>query len=148
MAAPNAWILDLGTSFRAAIGSRELVQIVEAPTTFLVPLTPTYSRHVVFWQKRMVPVMDLSIRLGGPPTEHTLLALVGYQDPCDQTVGVGAIVLATPPVRITVNDSQATALDQQGPCWKELAISCFERDGMVIPVLHLSRMFGIGMRHN
>ena len=64
MSGINAWLLDFGITFRAAIGVRELVQILDGAATFTVPLTHAHSRRVVFWQKRMLPVMDLAIRVG------------------------------------------------------------------------------------
>ena len=142
MAAANAWLLDLGDAMHAAIGMRELVQIIEAPITFAVPLTPAHSSNVMFWQKRMVPVLDLSIRLDNKASKGKLMAIVGYHDAANQTAGLGAIILAAPPVRIAVDDAQACTLDEDMARWHELANSSFKQEREVIPVLHLSRLFG------
>jgi chemotaxis signal transduction protein len=142
MTSANAWLLDLGDAMHAAIGIRELVQIIEAPATFSVPLTPAHSRNIMFWQKRMVPVFDLSIRLDNKASKGTLMAIVGYHDATNQTAGLGAIILAAPPVRIAVDDAQACTLDEDMARWHELANSSFKQEGEVIPVLHLSRLFG------
>jgi hypothetical protein len=142
MTTSQAWLLDLGASMVAAIGVRELVQIVDAPLTFAVPLTPACSRHVMFWQKRMLPVLDLSIRLNAQASAGKLLAIIAYQNSKEGGVGLGAIRLASPPVRITVDDDQACPLEQHMVCWFALANSSFQQNGAVIPVLHLSRLFG------
>ena len=141
MSSATAWLLDLGGLGQVAIGMRELVQIVDAPNTFIVPLTPAYSHKVMFWQKRMVPILDLSIKLNSTESKGQLLAIVGYQDKESGNAGLGAIILATPPVRIAVDDEQACSLDQAMAHWRELANASFSQNGAVIPVLHLSRLF-------
>lgn len=144
MAIAHAWLLDFGLSMRAAIGIRELLQIIDAPVTFTVPLSPAYSRRVVFWQNRLLPVMDMSARLGAPPTAGTLLILVGFQASLGQAAQLGAIVLAAPPQKLLVDDTQAGSLPEcsgGGGDWRRLAISSFERDGAQIPVLNLASVF-------
>ena len=141
MSSATAWLLDLGGSMQVAIGMRELVQIVDAPSTFTVPLTPACSRKVMFWQKRMVPVLDLSIKLNSTESKGQLLAIVGYEDTENGSAGLGAIILAAPPVRISVDDEQACNLDQNMAHWRGLANASFSQNGAVIPVLHLSRLF-------
>ena len=142
MSSANAWLLNLGCDMQVAIGMRELVQIIDAPNTFTVPLTPACSRKVMFWQKRMVPVLDLSIKLNSTERKGQLLAIVGYQDQESGSAGLGAIILSAPPVRISVDDEQACKLDEHMAQWRELANASFSQNGAVIPVLHLSRLFG------
>lgn len=146
MSTANAWLLDLGDAMRVAIGMRELVQIIEAPNTFSVPLAPASCSKVMFWQKRMLPVLDLSIRLNQGANKRaskgSLFAIVAYQDKESSDAKLGAICLTAPPVRIAVDDAQACVLEQEMACWRELANASFSREGAVIPVLHLSRLFG------
>ena len=111
MPEPNAWLLDLGHSMRAAIGSRELVQIVENPVLHAVPLTPDHARHVLIWQKHLVPVISLSMRVAALAADHSLVALVAYQEVGHHVPKLGAAFLASPPRRIEVSDAQATAQD-------------------------------------
>lgn len=141
MSIAHAWILNLDETVRVAIGMRELVQIIETPNKFSVPLTPAYSRNVIFWQKRMLPVLDLSIRLGQRASIGKLVAIVGYQDEVDKSVGLGAILLSGPPARFEVDDSRACALGDAMGHWRELSEACFSMEGAVIPILHLSRLF-------
>lgn len=137
----NAWLLDLGCSMRAAIGSRELVQIVENPVLHAVPLTPAHGCHVLIWQKHLVPVISLSMRVAALVTEHSLVALVAYQEFVHQVPKLGAVFVASPPMRIAVSDAQARAQEDCLADWKGLASSCFEREGALVPVLHLNRLF-------
>jgi chemotaxis signal transduction protein len=141
MSSANAWLLDIGESMRVAIGMRELVQIIELPNTFGVPLAPASSNKVMFWQKRLLPVLDLSIRLNHTESRGNLLAIVAYQERESAAAGLAAIIVTAPPVRITVDDAQACTLDENMADWRELANASFTREGGVIPVLHLSRLF-------
>ena len=145
MSNANAWLLDIGGAVQVAIGMRELVQIVDAPNTFTVPLTPACNRKVMFWQKRMVPVLDLSIKLDSTESHGQLLAIVGYADRESGNAELGAIILSAPPVRILVDDEQACRLDEHMAPWREVANASFSQNGAVIPVLHLSRLFAGSM---
>lgn len=141
MSIATAWLLDVGDGKRVAIGQRELIQIIDAPDSFEVPLAPSHMREVIFWQERVVPVMQLPLRLGGQACTGNILALVAYHDQLSNSAGLGAIHLSAPPVRVLVDDSQASDLEDEHPAWQEMAISCFDQQGSRIPVLHLSRIF-------
>ncbi len=141
--AANAWLLETGLPTPMAIGQRELLQIIDAPQTFSVPLCPQHARHVLFWQQRMVPVLDLAQRMGQQTESavQNLLALVGFQDSKSGVFHLGAIVLNKPPRKIAVCDEQALPADDLPRNWRQMALACFEHEGMAIPVLHLGRVF-------
>ena len=138
----NAWLLDFGGSCQAAVGLRELQHLVDTPASFAVPCTPAYCRRVVLWQERLLPVMDIAVRLGGTSSATSFLGVVGYQRQRGEHPQFGALALASPPRQLAVTDDQACGLPEEGGAWRELAISCFEHQGMPIPVLNLNRIFG------
>jgi chemotaxis signal transduction protein len=142
MLAMNAWLLDFGDNCMAAVGTRELLHLVDAPVTFPVPYTPAYCRRVVSWQERLLPVMDIATRLGTLPRNAPFLAVVGYQQQRGEHPQFGALKLASPPRQLAVDDAQACALPEENGAWRELAISCFEHLGTPVPVLDLRRIFG------
>lgn len=142
MGISTAWLLDFGGSLEAAIGHRELLQIIDLPEVFEVPCSPPYCRELVCWQQHLVPVMDVSLRVTAVPSPRTLLVMVGYLDGRSGQVGVGAIALASAPRKITVDDRDALAATAC-PAWQGLAHSGFALDGCSVPVLHLSSLFGI-----
>ena len=146
MSGANAWMLDFGGSLRAAVGARELLHLVDAPATFAVPCTPEYCHHVVLWQERLLPVMDIAVRLGAAPRTAPFLAVVGYQRQRNEYPEFGALMLASPPRQLAVSDEQACRLTDEGSSWRELAISCFEHQGAPVPVLNLNRIFGSAPR--
>jgi len=142
MGISTAWLLDLGGPLQAAIGHRELLQIIDLPEVFEVPCAPPYCRELIGWQQHLVPVMDLSLRMAALPCPRKLLVIVGYLDGRSGQVGVGAITLAAAPRKITVDDHDALAATAY-PEWQGLAHSGFALDGCSVPVLHLSSLFGI-----
>lgn len=139
MSTMNTWLLDMGASCRAAVGTREILHLIDSPVTFEIPCTPLYCRRVVFWQERMLPVIDLAAKLGEGPQHAPFLAIVGYQKQRGEYPQFGALMLAAPPQQLAVNDEQACSLPDIA--WRELAHACFEHQGAAIPVLNLSRIF-------
>lgn len=78
----TAWILTLDGALRAAVGGRELVYLIEAPTLLDVPLSPPYCRQVLVWNENLLPVMDLAayLRPGKPARRtQTLAGVFAYQ---------------------------------------------------------------------
>lgn len=141
MSRMNAWLLDFGDTCRAAVGTRELLHLVDTPVTFAVPCTSAYCRRVVLWQERLLPVMDIAARLGALPRKAPFLAVIGYQQQRGEYPQFGALMLSSPPRQVAVSDEQACRLPDESSAWQELAISCFEHQGSPVPVLNLSRIF-------
>ncbi len=139
----NAWLLDFGGACQAAVGTRELLHMVDMPASFAVPCTPAHCRRVVLWQERLLPVMDIAVRLGGAsPATSSFIGVVGYQRQRGEYPQFGALALASPPRQLAVTDDQACRLPEEHSAWRELAISCFEHQGVPVPVLNLNRIFG------
>lgn len=141
MSGMNAWVLDFGMGHRAAVGERELFHLIDNPTAFSVPCTPSYCRRVAFWQGRLLPIMDVASRLCGAGQETKYIGVIGYQQRRGEYPQFGALSLISPPLKIAVNDGQACNLPEEVPGWKEMAISCFDYHGAALPVLNLNRIF-------
>jgi chemotaxis signal transduction protein len=141
MSRMNGWVLDLGMGYRAAVGGRELLHLIDMPKTFLVPCTPSYCHRVISWQERLLPVMDIASRLAGTEPQAQFVAVVGYQKRRGEYPQFGALLLASPPQQVEVGDEQACSLPEESKGWNELAISCFDYQGNAVPVLDLNRLF-------
>jgi chemotaxis signal transduction protein len=141
MSRMNAWLLDFGDACHAAVGTRELLHLVDAPVTFAVPCTPKYCRHVVLWQERLLPVMDISARLGARPISAPFLAVIGYQQQRGEYPQFGALMLSSPPKQLAVSDEHACRLPEENNAWGDWAVSCFEHHGSPVPILNLRRIF-------
>lgn len=139
----NAWLLNFGDGENAAVGERELLHLVPQPDLFEVPLAPGHCSRVLVWQNQVLPVWDVLawLKPGTPAKDARLAAVVGYQSRRREPPQFGAMVLAEPPGRIRVSDSQACELPQGQACWAEIAISCFLHQEKPIAVLDLPQMF-------
>jgi len=150
----NGWVLKLRGQWRAAVGLRELVHVLPySPRLYMVPQTPPHARHVILWEGKIVPVVDLVAYLEagverGPRTETNrisldrLVGIVAYQTASDAEVSLAGMLLGKVPERIRVTDEQACALPQSPPGWNQVALSCFEHpDYGAVPILDLPRLF-------
>jgi chemotaxis signal transduction protein len=144
MSVVSAWQLDLGSGLWAAVGEREMIHLMsDPPALFEIPHSPSYCRRVFVWQGRILPLMDLPLRLLGQHSlSQGLLAVVAFQKYPEATIRHGALLLDSPPVRIRVEDSQACDLPESPSGWRHLAIACFEQAQQgPVPILDLSRVF-------
>lgn len=137
----NAWLLEMGLSYKLSVGRRELLHLIDVPITFEVPYTPAYCHRVVSWQGRLLPVMDMAAWLGEPVQNSQFIAVVGYQKMRGDSPQFGAISLTSPPRQVSVDDTQACDLPGRYAGLSELAISCFDHMGEAVPVLNLNRLF-------
>lgn len=137
----NAWVLDFGMGYRAAVGTREILHLIDIPSAFVVPCTPAYCHRVLFWQGKLLPLMDVACRLSGAEQTASFVAVVGYQQRRGEYPQFGALQLVSPPAQVVVNDEQACKLPDEIQGWNEFAISCFDYNGFAVPVLNLKRLF-------
>lgn len=150
----NGWLLKLRGQWRAAVGLRELVHVLPySPRLYMVPQTPPHARHVILWEGKIVPVVDLVAYLeaGAEPSLRTatnqlsldhLVGIVAYQTAPGSAVSLAGMLLGKVPERIWVTDEQACALPESPSGWRQAAISCFEHpDCGAVPILDLPRLF-------
>jgi len=140
----TAWILALDDRLRAAVGERELIHLIEAPTLLEVPLSPYYCRRAILWNNLLLPAMDLAAWLRGreqpAQQERKLAGVVAYQ-PQMGAAEYGVLLLSDIPARTHVSDTQACKLPEQPTGWRDLAISCFLDAETPVPILDLPLIF-------
>jgi len=149
MSSAGAWLLTFGDvgGVRAAVGVREQVHLMLEPEAAEVAGTPAHCRHVIFWNGRCVPVMDLSRWVdavttpAAPPNRQRHLGVYAYQTEANGAVEFGALWLARPPQRIEVVDAAAALLPADSARWADVASACFADAAGAVPVLDLSRVF-------
>jgi chemotaxis signal transduction protein len=141
-------VLTLDFEFRAAVGERELVHLIETPTLLDAPRTPYYCRQILVWNNLLLPAMDLAAWLRGQPArrQRTLAGVVAYQARAGAEPDYGALLLAAIPERARVTDEQACAPPERPSGWRTLAISCFQGGGRPVPILDLPFIFTGGPR--
>jgi chemotaxis signal transduction protein len=138
----RAWIFSLSGKFWGAVGEREMVHLVESPILLEVPHSPSYCRHVLIWNERLLPAFDLAAWLHGRSIERSqcLAGLVVYQNP-NAELQYGALLLADLPQCKPVSDDQACPLPSEPLNWQSVAVSCFADGESVVPILNLPYIF-------
>ncbi|MCX7156605.1 MAG: hypothetical protein NTW45_09205 [Rhodocyclales bacterium] len=138
-----AWLLNFGNGQLAVVGRRELLHLVPQPALFEVPRAPRHCSRVLIWQDRIVPVWDMLAWLApnSRAVNASLLAVVGYQSGPRQVPRFGAVLLAEPPARVVVADTQACELPQDQSAWGRIASSSFCHEEKPIGILDLPLMF-------
>ncbi len=139
----TAWILPLDGWYRAAVGERELIHLIEKPVLLDVPCTPFYCHQVALWQGRILPVMDIAAWLTGQPIQRIRpwICVCVYQPTTTADLEYGALVLAEIPTREKVRDLQMCPLPDDPPGWAEIAVSCFADSIGAVPILDLPLIF-------
>lgn len=139
----TAWILDLGGERRMAVAQRQQLHLMHEPQTQTLAFAPAHAQHLLLWSARCVPVVDFGSWCQGEATPaHGLLGVYAYVDEAGSQHQFGALWLASPPVRVEVDDAQGCELPPELEGWRGFSLSCFrdERFGSV-PVVDLARIF-------
>ena len=141
MSTSSAWLLNLGSSYQAAVGLRDMVYLIAAAETFAVPQTPFYCAQAILWQGNIVPLVDIEGWLKGAATDNETkyVAIVAYR--AQDKTEYGALSLSAPPGRIQVEDSQSCPLPEEPVLWRKISNACFNAQETVIPILDLKTIF-------
>lgn len=139
----RAWLLDFGRGLKAAVGIHEMVHVLLEFELHEVPCTPLYCNEVIFWEKRILPILDMATLLEGQRAVHSkdILGIALYQLEADKPLELGGLHLVNTPTAIHVKDEDACELPSYQEVWRPLAISCFDYEGTAIPVLDLAYLF-------
>lgn len=136
MSVSDAWLLEPNDSLLMAIGDHEMVEFVQAVTSFPVPGSPDYCRSVVFWQNNLVPVIDMGVILGKPALDASaFVSLVAYQQQPGLPLQYLAIKVTTAPEKIRVDDAQVSEIPDElsNSLLMPVCYSCFtHRDRQVV----------------
>jgi chemotaxis signal transduction protein len=139
----TAWIVELGHGLRAALASAELVHLLPVPTLFELPQAPPYCRHLMVWEREILPVLDLAHWLAGSPAARggQFIGVVGYQEQSEENPGRAALFMDAIPIRVKVKDEQACDLPPHPSGWRYIACACFLHESQAVPVLDLPFLF-------
>ena len=144
-----AWLLDCGAGVRVAVALPSLLHLIEDRTLLhRVPLVPRHLGQVLLWQKRVFPVVDLTLQLGAraatatePAAVHGYVCLLGWCD-AQQSSDYGGLLVDALPRRIQVPDqSLATPTQKMAAQWAGLALTYFDFNGHVIPIIAPAALF-------
>lgn len=135
----DAWVLHLGDDVAVAVGYQEMRHLLEYPSCYPIPTSPSHCSVTLLWEGQVLPVVNLLAWLRDTPMDPipALVGIVQYR--IHGPVIAAALVLERPPERIQVSNTQACELPP-GP-WRCIAHACFHHHEQPVPVLDLARIF-------
>ena len=151
MSEAAAWLMQIDRLTRVAVGQLELIHIISSPEYIEVPKAPEYCQRVVYWNHKMIPVIDISMLVTGTSTyyQNNAVAVALYTDPQTNEVSYGGIQLTDMPLLEKISNDQGLSPTDLASHWHPYAISGFKsKDKDLVPIIDVKRLFvpGIG-RH-
>jgi len=143
-----AWLMQIDRMSRVALGQLELVHIIPSPEYVEIPKSHDFCKRVVLWNKKIIPVMDISMLVNKVPAyvENNAVAIAIYRDANSDAIKYGGIQLTDMPVLEKVDNSQAVSKAELPEKWNGVSISCFKLvENEVVPVLDVCRLFSTGI---
>ncbi len=145
MSSVPAWVMQVDRVAKIAVGQAEIIHIVHEPGYIKVPCAPDYCNSVIYWNKKIVPVMNLSEWFNDTAVYYhsNLVAITVYMDKSTGSVNYGGIQLLDPPVIDYVNNDQLSESYSGNSKWKSIAVSCYRNiNDENIPIIDLYSVFG------
>jgi hypothetical protein len=121
--------------------------LLEQPVVFEVPGAARHACGLLSWRDMRLPLLDLNRLLHGEVDEEYIRVprfaqVVAWQPAPYWPLQYGALGLSSMPQTIVVEDESQCALPEDNARWTLFALSCFQHEGQVIPVLDTARLFG------
>ena len=148
MSSAPAWLMQIDRLSRVALGQLELVHIIPSPEYVEIPKSHDYCNRVVLWNKKIIPVMDISMLVNRVPSyiENNAVAVAIYRDKNTEDIKYGGIQLTDMPILESVDNSQAVSKSELPDKWDMVSISCFQMsENEIVPVLDVRRLFSTGI---
>jgi chemotaxis signal transduction protein len=151
----KAWLLSLSDEVSVIIGEQEIVEYRVENHLWPVPKTPNYCSHIIQWQNKLVPVIDLYQLLYSDPlatSQHqsidkleitcsVSLGVLVYQRVLGQPLEYLACQLSAPPQRIIVTDDALLSCPTNcPPLLRELAILFVNHKEKTTAILDINKL--------
>lgn len=141
-----AWLLNVADNIQLSIAEHEAVQFVEHPPLHFVPMSPAYCNNIIFWHDRIIPLIDINILYGNPATtDYKSVIVTAYQEKDHTPLQHVAFVLASPPEKIIVNDTDACELPDDYPeSLTPCVLSMFMHNNQPTSIIDIARLTTAG----
>ena len=143
MSAGNAWLLECSDSLTVAVGDHEIVECVQPERAYAVPTTPGYCHHVIPWQGRLVPVLDMAEAFqAGTRHESRYVCLLSYQEAPLQPLRYIGVPVSRTPRKIEVSDEQVCEASEEAvpALLQAISLCCFTHDELPVPIVDIARL--------
>lgn len=143
----RGWLLNFGEGRRAAVGEKELQEVLPEPELAMDISAPAHCRAQLEWRGHLLPVMDLAVVFGADPERKTgrWVTVVAYAEEEGDEIGFAALRLEEPPVVVHVNDDMSCPLPETSLrdylIWNFICLSCFRDGDRTVPVIEIARLF-------
>ncbi len=147
-----AWVLSFSNQRRAALGEFELIHILpNKPKFFAVPHTPVHCRYTIFWQDKILPIIDIGAWVSGDHVDTStnidddhFIAIAACRTKDQGDITYSALLLSQVPVKFRVDAQPCGSLPDDLSPWGPIAVSCFEHpDYGAIPVIDLATLMSV-----
>jgi len=132
---------------RFALPAHTTLEIVDRPVPVRVPGSPAHALGLLAWLGKRIALIDVAVLLGAasartqPPRYALVLAYQTAPGAPGAPVAHGAIALDTLPESASIDDAAGCAVPDSRT-WRAIAISCFESDGLPVPIIDTAALFG------
>lgn len=124
-----AWLLQVDDDLCVAFQQYQVKAYLAQTNPIAVPLAPAFCRHMIFWQQRIVPVLDLAVYShptrwqqapiagSAEPAQSnepaSSCAIIAYRKQANSNIDYIALVLRQAPEKIQVSDKMACDWPEQ-----------------------------------
>ncbi|MEX0730335.1 MAG: chemotaxis protein CheW [Aquisalimonadaceae bacterium] len=146
-ASARGWLLNFGDGRWAAVGEKELHEVVPDPVLTEDRSAPAHCRGRLAWRGLTLPVMDLAVVFGADADREPArwLTVAAYVADGESEPAFAALRLQEPPVPVRVDDAMASSLPETSLrdylVWSFLGLSCFRHGDRSVPIIDLARLF-------
>jgi chemotaxis signal transduction protein len=150
----EAWLLECGGGVTVAVPAINMLHVVEETSRcFRVPMAPPHCDHVLVWQERVLPIVDIAKLLSplvAVSVAHKGYCVVGWCG-VDDISEYGVIGAATAPRRVIIRDDMSVAPSAQLASQWPVAVGFFVHAKDTIAIVDPARLFGsqqLGLQHH
>ena len=153
----KGWLLEIQGAKYVAVGERELIHILpEPPALRRVPRAPRHACHVMVWQERILPVIDVAVLCNEAgvfePLTKSMVGVVAFRSTGGgkakagdrKSIGMGALLLQSVPRRLETEETRPCDLPEHLQPLAKWSLSCLDHPEYgALPILNLSMLFSV-----
>jgi len=143
----SAWLLAVSESFNIAVAEVVVAEYILGSEVKLVPGSIEHCNQVLTWRSDFVPVIDMSVLLGGQPLDCKHIAVVAYQEYEGQHLRYVALKLYSGIEQIQVSDGTMCEMPETFPeIMLPIVDSVFMQQDKLVSVINIADLCNQGYR--
>lgn len=142
----SAWLLSISDSIQFCIAEHEAEAYINDTEVQVVPLTSDYCRHVIFWQDKILPVIELDEMIDKKVKDNDTASnffkhifITVYQTEENAPLEYIAFKLSSAPEKMRVNDDNICDVPDDYPeCLKPHLLSIFNHNDKITSIFDIA----------